>query len=601
MKAQKEKIDQSSTEDQPQIYKFIENKIVIRAGNKLCDSPEELLSSPLFYTFLFKTVDHLSDKNSILLDIFPDKKNIQRKDLKTLKQVLIYLTKIKKEEVEKIVEGAGHFLKNKRKFNDFVEFMYNYWRSFDRFIICSSLDSELERRPYRIFNDTIESLTHLVRRIYRDIQENITGQHPVVYRQVRAGAEIAAIASSRYRQSFGKSYAQLNGIRFIHQILLNPPLILNPPMNKRTGSFIRIETNPLDVVNLRKSEWICYPAKVGDLLILVYFHQKFFEIGFSLCNLFELADEDDLMQKPDGIYLFGVPGNSLNRLAEFPTVFYEDTKNQMLVAAVPNRNEFGYFGYLKKMVLTLHNIKIMQRNEFPFHGALIRIACHSIRPATVLIMGDTGAGKSETLEALRILGDSKIQDITIVSDDMGSVRIDKNESIKGYGTEIGAFVRLDDLQPGYAFGQIDRVIIMSPSQINARAILPVSSYEVIMQGHPIDFILYANNYEEIDADHPVIERFSTPAEALRIFREGTVMSKGTTTSTGIVHSYFANIFGPPQYKDLHEKIAQKYFETFFKKRIFVGQIRTRLGIKGCETSGPEVAAKALLKLISGEK
>jgi len=201
---------------------------------------------------------------------------------------------------------------------------------------------------------------------------------------------------------------------------------------------------------------------------------------------------------------------------------------------------------------------------------------------------------------LRTSGDSEIQEITIVSDDMGSVRIDENGSVKGYGTEIGAFVRLDDLQPGYAFGQIDRVIIMNPSQVNARAILPISSFEEIMRGYSVDFILYANNYEEIDSDHLVIERFSTPDEALRVFREGTVMSKGTTASTGIVHSYFANIFGPPQYKALHEDIAQKYFKAFFNNRIFVGQIRTRLGIKGCETSGPEVAAKELLKLISGK-
>ncbi len=40
------------------------------------------------------------------------------------------------------------------------------------------------------------------------------------------------------------------------------------------------------------------------------------------------------------------------------------------------------------------------------------------------------------------------------------------------------------------------------------------------------------------------------------------MSKGTTTSSGLVHSYFANIFGPPEYKELHEKIARKVFQIF---------------------------------------
>jgi hypothetical protein len=75
------------------------------------------------------------------------------------------------------------------------------------------------------------------------------------------------------------------------------------------------------------------------------------------------------------------------------------------------------------------------------------------------------------------------------------------------------------------------------------------------------------------------------------------MSKGTTTSTGLVHSYFANIFGPPEYRDIHEKIVEKYFNSFFKKGIFVGQMRTRLGIAGYETSGPREAASELLKII----
>ncbi|MEX2682425.1 MAG: hypothetical protein Q6373_012560 [Candidatus Sigynarchaeota archaeon] len=75
------------------------------------------------------------------------------------------------------------------------------------------------------------------------------------------------------------------------------------------------------------------------------------------------------------------------------------------------------------------------------------------------------------------------------------------------------------------------------------------------------------------------------------------MSKGTTTSTGFTHAYFANIFGPPEYKELHEAIARRYFEQFFKAGIFVGQMRTRLGLPGYERSGPEASARALIDLI----
>jgi hypothetical protein len=91
----------------------------------------------------------------------------------------------------------------------------------------------------------------------------------------------------------------------------------------------------------------------------------------------------------------------------------------------------------------------------------------------------------------------------------------------------------------------------------------------------------------------------SPAEALTVFREGAAMAKGTTSAVGLVHSYFANIFGPPQYREHHELLAEKVFEAAFRSGTFVGQIRTRLGIKGYEAAGPREAAKALLDLTDG--
>jgi len=35
----------------------------------------------------------------------------------------------------------------------------------------------------------------------------------------------------------------------------------------------------------------------------VYFNIRFFELGFSLCNLFELAGDKELMKKPDGVFV----------------------------------------------------------------------------------------------------------------------------------------------------------------------------------------------------------------------------------------------------------------------------------------------------------
>ncbi|NLW35356.1 hypothetical protein [Syntrophorhabdus aromaticivorans] len=576
-------------------FRFVDRKVIILLRDRVCESPEELLLSELFSEILSRFITDLKNKESPLLEVFGKPiGEIRQADIHELTRAFLVLSKMALEAVPKLVEEGERFSGNPSLLLAFVESLYNYWRQFERFIVCDSSGDRLDQRPYRTFNSTIESLTHLVRQTYRDIEENITGRHPSIYRQVRAGAEMAVIALPKDVGLPGGSYQKLRNIPMIRQILLYPPLLLNPPMNKRTGKFERISRNPLDLIDISHNEWLCYPARVGPLLILIYIHEKFYELGLSLCNLFELADDEFLNRPIDAVYLFGVPGNVLDGLAPMPTVFYDDLENNVLTAFCPNQDQFGYFGYLKKMVLTLHNIKIMKEGKMPFHGAMVRIATKGTRPVTVLIVGDTGAGKSETLEAFRVIGEDRIEEMIVVADDMGSLDIDREENVMGYGTEIGAFVRLDDLQPGYAFGQLDRSIIMNPSQVNARTVLPVTTYEHVMKGYSVDMVLYANNYEELDEDHPIIERLVSPDAALHIFREGTAMSKGTTTSTGLVHTYFVNVFGPIQYKTVHEELVKRFFQAFFEKKIFVGQLRTRLGIPGWERHGPEEAARALL-------
>jgi energy-coupling factor transporter ATP-binding protein EcfA2 len=576
--------------------RIVGNKAVLNIRERMCETADELLQSNKFRIILEHCLRQLEKNNSPLLGIF-ENSIITDEGVNNLIKTLVLLEKYECRVIPHIYTESAGLLSRSNILNNFVEYLYDYWRHFDRFIINHSEGDRLDKRPYRTFNETIEQLTHLIRTVYRHIQENITGTHPMVYRQVPAGAEMAVISLRLNVPFTGDTYRRLNSIPVVRQMLIYPPLVIQQPMNKRTGHFRKISKNPLYLFDINPEEYLCYPARVGRLIILVYFHISFFELGFSMCNLFDLASDDELTRKPDGVLIYGVEGNVLDDLADSPTVFYEDKENDIFTGAIPARPEFGYFGYLKKMVLTIHNSIIMRSGNLPFHGAMVKILLQGDKEATVLMMGDTGAGKSETLEALRVLGEKYIRQLTIIADDMGSVQLDENRSPVGYGTEIGAFLRLDDLQPGYAYGHLDRSIIMNPSQTNARIVFPVTSYETVVKGHKIDYILYANNYEESGADKPVIERFGSASQALSVFREGAVMSKGTTTSSGLVHSYFANIFGPPEYKDLHEQIASRFFEAFFSSNVFIGQMRTKLGIPGCETTGPREAATELLRII----
>jgi hypothetical protein len=317
-----------------------------------------------------------------------------------------------------------------------------------------------------------------------------------------------------------------------------------------------------------------------------------------LANLFEMANYEDIHdRKPDIVVLFGAnPVSLTNEL----TMIYDDEENDILVGYEVHSTDIDYFGYMKKMLLTLHNIIMLKRGYLPVHGAMVNIRLKSRVAANVIIVGDSGAGKSETLEALRLLAADYINDMTIIFDDMGSITQTKDAFI-AFGTEIGAFLRLDDFHQGYAFEQMDRSIFMNPNLINARIIMPVTTYKDITQGTPIDYLFYANNYEPVDQEHPAIEIFSNSDQALTVFNSGKRQAKGTTSEKGLVESYFANPFGAPQRKPLHEKIARNIFLGLFEQKIPVGQIRTQLGLKGFEQEGPISAAKALFQLMTARR
>ena len=575
------------------------NQLILHTTGTICSTSQELASSAAFKEIVTRYAAELGKRASPLIDSL-DVDVGNATDVQSLIALLRTLAVVPLEQVVKILPYAEKYLEQRHALHELVEGLYNFWRSHDRFMVCHSEhgpDSH-DQRPYRTFNATVEQLTHMVRALYRDICENITGDHPRIYRQVAAGCEVALIAIEKPWKC-PKTYTDLlEGIPFVRQILLNPPLILNPPMNKRTGMFQKVDDNPLLKLSLEKDKWMCYPAQVGPLIVFIYFHQRFIGLGSSLSNLFELASDEQIAIGPDAIYLYGAPPEGLAKYGDLPTVFHDDDENDLMVAAVPNEDRFGYFGYIKKMVLTLHNAVMMKRGRMPYHGAMVKIELKDGTSANILLIGDTATGKSESLEAFRILGDERIRDLRIIADDMGSLEISVDGRVHGYGTEIGAFIRLDDLQHGYAFGQIDRAILHNPHMMNARVILPVTTLDEVLKGYPVDILLYANNYEEVDEQHPIIERLQTVERALETFRDGAAMAKGTTTSTGLVHTYFANIFGAPQYLELHEELAQRTFEAAYRSGVFVGQMRTRLGIGGYEALGPQEAAMALLTLIS---
>ena len=250
---------------------------------------------------------------------------------------------------------------------------------------------------------------------------------------------------------------------------------------------------------------------------------------------------------------------------------------------------------MKKMLLTLYNVKMIGEGALPIHGACVHITMKSGATKNIVIIGDSGAGKSESLEALSAVAGDNISSQLTIFDDMGTFKFNEDGNILAYGTEIGAFVRLDDMTSGYAYKEMDRAIFMNPDKINSRLVIPVATYPQIMKGYKVDMVLYANNYDAECSSE--VEFYSTPDEAKQIFIRGARRAKGTTQEMGMTESFFANPFGPVQKEAETRVIIDKVFNQLFKENTPVGVLHTRLAVTGMEHTGPESAAKRLFEIL----
>ncbi len=584
----------------PKRYEIEGKQIILHTEGTICTTGREILQAKVFQRLVNLFCQQLWEQESPLIEpllrVGRDGKNWNR-----VGNLLRSLAETPLEQVAGILPGADGFLdtNNRHRLHEFVERFYDFWRSFDRFLVLR-LDPEpgsADHRPYRSFNATLEDFTLAVRYVYRDLCENITGKRPRVYRQVSAGCHVGVIAvkgTSRMPEECAKL---LKDISFIRQVWITPPLMIDPPAERLAGQFKKVDKNPVVELSLTVEKWLCYPAQVGPLVIFIYFHDRFMGLGCALANLFEVAADDQIAQGPDAIYLFGAPSEKLSNFGDLSAVFYDDDENNLVVGAVPGEDRFGHFGYLRQMTLTLHNIVMMKRGRMPYQGIMVGITLKGGVTANVLIVGGTAAGKSESLEAFRFVGREHIREFRVIAHSMGSMEIMNEGPIVAYGSETGAFVGLDDLQKGYTFGQIDYSIIMGPHKGNAGVVLPITTLDEVLKGYPVDYLLYANNYEAVDDNHPALERFADSDRALAVFREGAAISKESATSKQLVHTFFANRFGPPQYPELYDDLARKLFQNAFETGVYVGQLRTGLAIEEYQKQGPLEAAKALFQQI----
>lgn len=569
--------------------KVTRGNAILNFSEEFCQSRCQLIESESFAKVLRKYIKDIKRRDTTVYSYLHNIEDDDIKLLDDLRKIFKLLLVMNCDDVVALKPEAGAYFEDKDIFVKLIEDIYLFWRRLQRYAIVFNEERSKGFQNVQ-FADAQANFESLVLSVYRSMQSAV-GAKNKVYRQIIAGVN-AGLTVTHMRPFLPYDYRNLDAIPFIESVVIHPPFIAYSKRNKRDGVFPEATVNPIEDLRFDEENWLCYPAKVGDYLCFVYFNVKFMAQGVTLCNLFDLADEEEYRnRKPDMIYVYGYEDGKENQS------FYHDKQNDIMVALLSANDNFDYFGYMKKMILTLHNVKKINDKQLPVHGAMIRMTMHNGETKNIVVMGDSGAGKSETIEQMKTAGAAYITDMKTIYDDMGVLSLDERGIVKSSGTEIGAFVRLDDLDAGYSFKELDRSVFMNPDKVNARIVIPITDYKDVVEKHHIDMFLYANNYDE---DGDSLEFFDNVEDALKTFRAGHRMAKGTTTENGLVGSYFANPFGPVQRKEQTEPLLVDYFEIMFDQGVKVGQLRTRLGIKGHEHNGPKEAAEAILRYLTGE-
>lgn len=539
-------------------------------------SDEEIMTSSITlslveeYCSLIKHADHAL--YAILVKTFGEKQ--------TAKDLLSFYHRLLSEDYRVIKEEYFPFTSNNIRPMHVLDNIYDIWRTKERYAffdrnVCNISSFDFLSLSQR-FSDAIITC-------YRKVFENVLGAEQTVYRQLPSGINAGLIIKDFDEISLPADLSFLGKTKAVENLVIRPPFICSSKENTRTGVFF--EKND----HLKEARYPAEDYYLACILIkgqvgYVFVHKDYLSFLMALGNLFEMVKPQDIKNtKPGFIVVFGADVDS------DLTYYYKD--EDVYVGLVPMKGHIAYFGYLKKIILTLHNLSQIDAGKLPIHGAGIEVTMKSGNIYNLVILGDSGAGKSETIEALKMQSSDQVEEIKTIFDDMGTFSFRDGE-VYCQGTETGAFVRLDDLEKGYSLRSVDRAVYINIDRVNARVVIPIETYQMTKTYHHVDAFLLADNFTDTDSG---LVQYEDKDEAIREFVKGERVAKGTTTEKGKVSSFFANPFGPVQRKEDCEPLVHAFFDTLYKNGAFVGRLYTRLSLD--PDNGPQTGAKSLFKLL----
>lgn len=498
----------------------------------------------------------------------------------TEKGLLAFYKRLMKEKYQDIRDEYLPFTIEKENVLNSLDGIYDVWRKKERYCLLNRDQRNLSSVDY--INES-EELANLILSAYRKVYENVLGREQDVYRQLPSGVNAGFILSSAHNDSLPEDLKFLNKAKGLNAMVIHPPFISSSVENTRVGVFQQ-KNRPLTEKEFPSEDYVLTSILIRDKVGYIYIHKDYLSFLVALGNLFQIVScKETEDKKVDFIVVFGADNQE-----EF-TYYYKD--KGVYVGVCPLHGHLAYFGYLKKIILTLFNLIMIDNKRLPIHGAGMEITLKNGKTYNLVILGDSGAGKSETMEALKRIAKDEITSVNTIFDDMGTFIL-RDGDVMCAGTEIGAFVRLDDLSQGYSLRSVDRAVYLNIERVNSRVVIPIETYAFSKALHKVDFFLLADNFTKEESG---VKQYKDEKEAEGEFIKGERVAKGTTSEKGKVSTFFANPFGPLQRQEDCKVLIDDFFDHLYKNGIYVGRLYTKLAID--PVHGPEIGAKGVEDLL----
>lgn len=222
---------------------------------------------------------------------------------------------------------------------------------------------------------------------------------------------------------------------------------------------------------MNPGDYVFKMVQIGGTKVLLVMNRSYSHYIVEELRLFpqkDLTAEDVANCKPDAVSFLGLPTKVMGEDYRLGYSFSQDQDgNNIPFSWVDAESVTDYMGYLKKPVLTVANEKVKEKEMLAVHGSAFTIVFKNGMRKTIVMGGDSGTGKSETIIAMieQIIKNegyaSQVEGIEFLSGDMLSVfEVDngtETPDLYMLGTEQGDFMRMTDIPADWKKRVRDRI------------------------------------------------------------------------------------------------------------------------------------------------